>query len=477
MAYPFWMMLTGSVSDSLDFRDRRMLPAYLTDRNELFVKFLSRRYSDRDLLQHVYPLEGAIRLGDYRGKLTAPDKTAGSQFLKDWEEFLKTRMDTNHLAIANIATATGAYQKFLLSKFSTPNVREGPPPLEALNQRYRMMFDAFSFIELPPRSVGEKVSITSPVFQDFDVFLRELPPDEVLAVGNDFLRKPLAFGETNDSPERRWQRFLQERYPSDEALAAAWNVSGVTRTPEALPYREVDAALFVGNERELRWKFATENYRRVWQLLSERSDAIRNTLVLIALTLVTTLLVNPLAAYALSRFPGAGGRMALVVILMTIAFPAEVGMIPGFLLLRDLNMLNTYAALVLPAVVSGFSIFLLKGFFDGLPEELYESAALEGADELTVFWKIAMPLSAPILAVTALGTFTATYGGYMWALLVCQAPEMWTIMVWLFQFQLQFSDEPWLAMAAFAIASVPTLFVFVLCQRIILQGIVVPVEK
>jgi len=192
---------------------------------------------------------------------------------------------------------------------------------------------------------------------------------------------------------------------------------------------------------------------------------------------VVALLLNPLAAYAISRYPGRQSRVAMLLMILTIAFPAEVAMIPSFLLLRDFHLLNTFAALILPGAVSGFSVFLLKGFFDGLPEELFESATLDGADEMQVFWSIVLPLSRPILAVIALGTFTAAYGGYMWALLVCQDPEMWTLMVWLFQFQINPAQMPWLGMAAFAVASIPTLLVFLFCQRLILRGIIIPTEK
>jgi multiple sugar transport system permease protein len=101
----------------------------------------------------------------------------------------------------------------------------------------------------------------------------------------------------------------------------------------------------------------------------------------------------------------------------------------------------------------------------------------DGAGELEVCWNVAFPLSLPILAVTALGTFTATCGGSMWALLVCQDSNMWTLMVWLFQFRINYAAYPWLGMAAFVIASLPTLLVFVFCQRIILRGIIIPTEK
>jgi multiple sugar transport system permease protein len=159
------------------------------------------------------------------------------------------------------------------------------------------------------------------------------------------------------------------------------------------------------------------------------------------------------------------------------AFPAEVAMIPGFLLLRDLNLLNTFGALVLPGLANGYSIFLLKGFFDSVPRELYEAADIDGAGELTKFWRITFPMSKPILAVIALNAFKMSYGGFMWAFLTCQDPKMWTIMVWLYDFQSRYASEPGMCMAAFALASLPTLLVFLFCQKIIMRGIVIPTMK
>src|SRR5262249_30201660 len=152
-------------------------------------------------------------------------------------------------------------------------------------------------------------------------------------------------------------------------LATAWNEPSVKLDAAALLYRAEDATLFVGNESRLRWQMATANYKEVGAFLVQRGRALQNTAILVTLSILVALVLNPLAAYGLSRYPGRHGRATLLVMGLTIAFPAEVAMIPSFLLLRDLNLLNTYAALILPGAVSGFSVFLLKGFFDGLPEE------------------------------------------------------------------------------------------------------------
>ncbi|MEX0744286.1 MAG: carbohydrate ABC transporter permease, partial [Phycisphaeraceae bacterium] len=160
-----------------------------------------------------------------------------------------------------------------------------------------------------------------------------------------------------------------------------------------------------------------------------------------------------------------------------------VGLIAGFWLLprffgeasTSVSLLNTFWALILPGAANGFGIFLLKGFFDSLPQELYEAAELDGAGEFTKFWTITMSLSKPILAVLALQAFTAAYSEFMMALVIIPDPEMWTMMVWLFQLQSQV--HPTVVYASLVVAAIPTFLVFLFCQNLIMRGIIVPVEK
>jgi multiple sugar transport system permease protein len=122
-------------------------------------------------------------------------------------------------------------------------------------------------------------------------------------------------------------------------------------------------------------------------------------------------------------------------------------------------------------------IFLLKGFFDSLPQELFEAATIDGAPEWQIFFRISLPLVKPILAVNMLHAFIAAYAGWAWAIIVCQDKRMWTIAVWTYQFSQIFQGEPSAVMAAYMITSLPVFVVFVLCQRIIMRGIILPQMK
>ncbi len=277
--------------------------------------------------------------------------------------------------------------------------------------------------------------------------------------------------------EIAYQDYLSAKYGSLEKInqTYGWNLRHIE---EAFPpVMDAYAVTFANNQ----WAFTFEpiiaNYRVVFDYLLLNARAVPVTLLLIALTIVCTLTINPLAAYALSRFQIRGQGLIILFMLATMAFPTMVSAIPAYLLMRDLGLLNTFFALVLPGAANGMAIFILKGFFDSLPQELFEAATIDGASELQIFRIVAMPLVKPILAVNALSAFIMAYNGWEWALIICQKQEMWTIAVWMYQASVWWKSMPWIVSAGFVICSVPTLLVFIFCQKMILKGIVIPSMK
>lgn len=275
--------------------------------------------------------------------------------------------------------------------------------------------------------------------------------------------------------ETIWRDWLRERYGALEAVNTAHGTVWLNWEEVMPPLAETDVLAFWRNKSDIRREFLARNYRLVMNYVLFHGYALLNTVILVTMTVLGQLTVQPLAAYGLSRFRLRYSHRILLALLATMAFPAEVAMIPNFLLIRELGLLNTYWALVLPGLASGMGIFLLKGYFDSLPSELYEAAMMDGASELRMFWQITVPLAKPILAVIALGSFTAAYGSFLWAFLICQDPTMWTMMVFLWQ--LGSWNYPSVWMAALVIAAVPTLLVFIFCQNLILRGIIVPTMK
>ena len=351
-------------------------------------------------------------------------------------------------------------------------MQERYPTIETLNKITGSHFKSWDEIPWTP---------TLPYPPD-DQAPRSVPTmriDAIRAVWRDYVLTLPAEEKEMRAPEEAYQDFLTARYGSVARINEAYGWSCAATRDILIPIPQVDYFDYCAHAREYLWKFATFNFGQVLKFMATKGRAFLNTLILVALTIFSTLTVNPLAAYALSRFQMRSTGRILIFLLATMAFPAEVGMIPSFLLLRDLSLLNTFGALVLPGLASGFSIFLLKGFFDSLPRELYEAASIDGAGEIRMFTTITLPLCKPILAVIALGAFIAAYGGFMWAFLVCQDERMWTIMVWLYQFQAAMDEavKPFMTMAALVVASIPTLLVFMFCQKIILRGIIIPTMK
>ena len=279
------------------------------------------------------------------------------------------------------------------------------------------------------------------------------------------------------SSEQAYQNFMLKKYGSLEKINTAYGTS--YRHPEEIfpPFAAAYLLTFQKHQYMLSIEPVWQNYSLVGDYLLFNGNAIAVTIGLIILTLIFTLTINPLAAYALSRFNLRGHDKIILFMLATMAFPTMVSAIPAYLLMRDLGMLNTLWALVLPGAANGMSIFILKGFFDSLPTELFEAATIDGASEFQIFRIVAMPLVKPILAINSLTAFMVAYNGWEWALIICQDKEMWTIAVWLYQASSWWAASPWLVSAGFILASIPTLIVFLSCQKIILKGIVIPTMK
>ena len=349
----------------------------------------------------------------------------------DWEAFVRTRYPLRTLGMGQ--TALEPWRAFLAS-------------------RGRAGAETASFPDpLPPR--GEALT-------DWMEFVKARAPVDALVA---------------DSAENRWRAWLAQKYGNiglaNGSLGTRWFSFTDATPPQALS----DWRFVRENAGALRSEFATRNFRAVSDYILLHGRAVGNTFLFCTLAILAAITINPLCAYALSRYNLPYAYKVLLFLLATMAFPAEVAMIPNFLLLRDLGLLNTFAALVLPGLASGFSIFLLKGFFDSLPKELYEAGILDGATEITMFRRITVPLSLPIFSVIALNAFTASYGAFLFALVVCQDPKMWTLMVWLYD--LQSTAPTYVIMAALTLAALPTLVIFLFAQKVIMRGIILPSFK
>jgi len=395
-----------------------------------------------------YPSYDEIRFA----RIEAENSTAKEK--EDWRQFVRTTLALQWIRVN--ASALPEYRQFLAAKHDT---------IATLNKYYATTYKSFDdipLIDAPPLS-GMALS-------DWDAFIDGWKDPDTKR-----LYQAPASALRIHSVDWLFRDYVTRKYGSLEAFNRAMGTAYPNLSAIALPQRDFHYAWFLEHRRDLRMEFVTRNYKTVGEYVLFHGRGIINTVIYCGLAIMCALLVNPLAAYALSRYKMPSTYKILLFLMATMAFPPMVTGIPNFLMLRQLGLLNTFAALILPGLANGYAIFLLKGFFDSLPRELYESAALDGANEWIIFWQLTMSLSKPILAVIALGAFTHAYANFMFAFVVCQDEKMWTLMVWLYQLQ-QMSSQA-VMYASLIIAAIPTFLIFLFCQNIIMRGIVVPSEK
>ncbi|WP_437730625.1 carbohydrate ABC transporter permease [Sorangium sp. So ce1335] len=177
------------------------------------------------------------------------------------------------------------------------------------------------------------------------------------------------------------------------------------------------------------------------------------------------------AAYALARMEFRGKRLVLAAIVATLFIPPIVFLPSNYLIVRAFGWLDSLTALVVPPAASAFGVFFLRQFFLGLPRELEEAAALDGASRLVVFWKIVLPLSKPALATLAVLSLLSNWNDFLWPIYVLFNPEKLTLSPGLALLQAAHSTDYALVTAGAVVASAPILAVFIAAQRYVIEGV------
>ena len=214
-----------------------------------------------------------------------------------------------------------------------------------------------------------------------------------------------------------------------------------------------------------------DNYQR----LVDRLDFPRfffNSIVIAVAVTAGNLIFSPMLGYALAKLRFSGRGMLLLLVLATLMLPTSATLIPLFVLMSSLGLVNSYPGLILPALAGAFGVFLTRQFFQDLPDELLEAARIDGASEFRIFWTIAMPLATPVLATLGILTFLGSWNGFIYPLVMAQEPEMYTLPVALATFATgQFQADHGMLMAGSVILVVPILLIFIVVQRWVTEGI------
>jgi len=213
-----------------------------------------------------------------------------------------------------------------------------------------------------------------------------------------------------------------------------------------------------------------DTYREIFETTPFARWMLNSFIVSTSVTLVA-LLLHSMAGYALARLEFPGRRAMFTFTISTLMIPGTVILIPLALLVKALGWFNTYWALIIPAIPNAFGIFWLRQFFLGMPRDLEDAARIDGASRAGVFWYIALPLARPILASLAVFFFLANWDAYLWPLIVANNEEMRVVQVGITTFTKQYGTLWHFIMAASVISIVPTLLLFFVLQRHIVESV------
>jgi raffinose/stachyose/melibiose transport system permease protein len=203
------------------------------------------------------------------------------------------------------------------------------------------------------------------------------------------------------------------------------------------------------------------------------TDYFRNSLLLIAVKVPLGLLVASLAAYPLAKMRFGGSGWIFIYFLIGLAVPIQVTLQPLLVMMKHLGIANSLAALVPPYIAFGlpFQIFVMRGFFRLLPNELIEAARVDGASDVGIFFRIMLPLSLPPLATLAIIDALATWNEFLIALVLISGKASRTVPIGLLQFQGEFSSQYTLLMAGVLISIIPVIIIFFFLQRFFVAGL------
>ncbi len=216
--------------------------------------------------------------------------------------------------------------------------------------------------------------------------------------------------------------------------------------------------------------WSIDNYRQVVNATDLPSWYL-NSIVISGLSAAFTVVVCSMAGFAISRTRFRGKRIMLGLILAGLLIPVQVLILPLFREFNSIHLLNTYWAIILPAIATPIAVFVFASFFDGLPKDLVESARLDGAGWFRIYSRIFMPLCKPAISAVTIFTFVWTWNQLLWPLLVLSSTKLMTIPVGLASVQSAYGIIYGQVMASAVLGALPLILVFLLFQRRIVEGI------
>ncbi len=196
-----------------------------------------------------------------------------------------------------------------------------------------------------------------------------------------------------------------------------------------------------------------------------------NSFFVSATVTIVALFFHTMAGYALARLRFPGREIIFLAIFSTFLVSLPVVIVPLFIIVKAMGMINSYAGLIVPAIFNAFGIFLLRQYYLSLPREIEEAAVIDGAGYWRIYWSIILPLSRPMISALAILFFLANWNSFLWPLTITSNPNLWMVQVGIANFKSQYSASWNYMMAASTIVAIPTLVLFVIFQRQIMDSL------
>jgi multiple sugar transport system permease protein len=212
------------------------------------------------------------------------------------------------------------------------------------------------------------------------------------------------------------------------------------------------------------------SYVLAWQAQNFTLYFFNSCVVAVAITL-GNLLLSSLAGYSLTKFRYRGRGLTFLLILSTMMLPLEITMVPLFLIVKQLDWLNSYPGLIVPFLVDGFGVFLMRQYMLSIPSELIDAARIDGASEFRIFWMIVMPLCKPALVALAVFTFREAWDMYIWPLIIITKDSLRTLPLGISLFMSSYGTSWDQLMAVAVLGTLPMILLFFFLQRAFIQGI------
>ena len=216
--------------------------------------------------------------------------------------------------------------------------------------------------------------------------------------------------------------------------------------------------------------FHWENYKTIWTKIP-MATFVLNTFKLTIIVTFLQVLTSSFAAYAFSKLRFKGRNILFLGYIGTIAVPWQAYMVPQFMMKREFHLNNTHLAIICLQAFSAFGVFLMKQFYEGIPDELCEAARIDGLSEYGIYRRVMLPLSLPAISTLVIFTFVTTWNDFLGPLIYLNSTDLKTIQLGLRMFITQYSSDYNLIMAASVVSLIPVLIVFLALQKYFVQGV------